>query len=139
MAATLTITGLTVDTQEDAFNARVDALATELGLTAAQREIVRRTPRNGLHVLTRLATLADVAGEGAWPAAYRALSWYSEGASLERVVALLGVSRRPAQSAVVSGTAAGTAATVISAGARLQYTPTGSTWQVVSGAIIGGG
>jgi hypothetical protein len=139
MSAVLSSTGLEIDTQAVAFDARVDALATELGLTAAQRETIRRTGRNGLHVLCRLAALSDVAGQEALLGVYRSLSWYAEGVYLERVVGLLGATRRAAQSSTVSGQAIGTAATVIPDGTRLRYNPTGSTWAVDGAAVIGGG
>lgn len=136
MPAILSSTGLAIDTQAVAFDTLVDDLATELGLTAEQREEIRRTRRNGLHVLCRLTALRDVAGQEALLEVYRRLSWYAEGSHLESVVALLGVERRAQSTSRLAFTVEGSNGTSIPLGSRWRYEPTGSTWVQTSATVL---
>lgn len=140
MSATLDETGLTIETFEEILDAVVASFTTALSLTPAQAYRVRSSVQSVLGNLARIHAENEQASQEVLLAVYNALSWDAEGAQLERVVALLGVTRRPAYSSRVVGTASGTATTSIPNGTRIQYAPEGTVWEVVDGPYtIGGG
>lgn len=140
MTATLDATGLHVQTFDEILDEVVAALTTALSLTPPQAYRVRQSVQSVLGNLARIHTENEQASQEVLLAVYNALSWDAEGTQLERVVALLGVTRRAAFASRVTGPAAGTVATVIPNGTRLQYLPEGTTWAVVDGPYtIGGG
>lgn len=139
MTATFDSTGLTIQSFGEALDEIVDALQTGLTLTDAQAFRVRNDVRSVLGNLARAVAESDIAQQETLLQVYNSLSWYAEGAALERVAALLGVTRRAATSSQVIGAATGTAATALPGGTRLRYNPTGSTWALIGGYVIGGG
>ena len=69
---------------------------------------------------------------------YETLSFSAEEAHLERVVALLGVTRRPAIASSVVGLVQGTPNHTIAEGTTLRYEPAGTLWDVVADTTLDG-
>lgn len=141
MSAVLSSAGLTIQTFDEVLEEVVVALGVALSLTEAQTNRMRTGVRSTLGQIARVEAEREVIAQEALLALYNALSFQAEGAQLDRVVRLLGMTRIPALRGEVIGTAAGTVATAIANGTRLQYNPTGSIWTVIDGpyAIGGGG
>lgn len=139
MSATIDSTGLTIDVFATALDEVITSLVAALNLTDAQEYRIRNDVRNAIALLARIEAEGRIATQEKLLEVYNTLSWYAEDAHLDRIVALLGVTRRAAQVSQVTGTASGVATTAIPDGTRLRYEPTGSTWATSGAAVIGGG
>ena len=139
MSAVLDSSGLTIQSFDAVLEEIIAAIGSALGLTAAQTQRMREGVQSTLGQLARIEAERDVVAQESLLAVYDTLSILAEGAALDRVVQILGMTRIPAALSRVTGTAAGTAGTEIPAGARLRYNPTSTTWVVFSAATISGG
>lgn len=141
---TISGTGLEIEAFDEVLEAYALSLQVGLDLTDAQRERLRTNTRSTLGQLIRVAAEAEVRMQEALLDVYNTLAITAEGAALDRVARLLGVTREPAISSSITGPATGTAATSIPNGTRLQYDgageAAGSVWLVTGGPYtIGGG
>lgn len=129
MSATIDESGLQIQT--------LDEITEE---TSAELEALgfRSDLESSFGQLKRIDGEREAAHQESLQAVYNTLSFFTDGAHLQRVVKLLGVERRPVQSSTVIGTAAGTATTVIPDGTRIRYNPDGSIWQVQGPRTIPG-
>lgn len=139
MSLTIDATGLQIQTYDDILEEIIVAVAVGLSLTAAQTERLRTTVKGSWNQLVRIEAERDQAFQESLLAVYNTLAWAAEGVALDRVVALLGVTRRGDSLSEVAVELDGTPATVIPAGARVQYNPTGSIWTVQAEATIEAG
>lgn len=140
MTVSLTATGLQIQTYDEILDEVVDAYAIALELTPTQKTRVRNSVQSKLGNLARIDAEREAAMQEALLAVYETLSLSTEGQQLETVAGLLGVTRDPAVSSEVVGTASGVAATNIPNGTRLRYDPDLTTWTVIDGPyVIGGG
>jgi hypothetical protein len=140
MSAVLDSTGLTTQTFDEILEEIIVAMGAALSLTDAQTNRMRTGVQSTLGQIVRVEAERDAIGQEALLTVYNALSFQAEGAQLDRVVRLLGMTRIPEERSLVIGTATGTATTVIPTGARLQYNPRETVWLVVDGPyVIGGG
>lgn len=140
MTATISETGVAIQTYDEILEEIVTSLGVALSLTDAQTDAVRTSVQSSLGQLARIEAEREARVQEALLAVYDALSFEAEGTHLDRVVRLLGVTREPAATSRVLGTATGTAATVIPNGTRIQYDGDESVWTVVDGPYtIGGG
>ena len=139
MTITIDATGLHTQTQSEIREEIIVAISAGLALTAAQTQRLRDRVTGSLNQLVRIEAEREAALQDALVSVYQTLSLESEGVSLERVARLLGVTRRQASNSVVAVTISGTASTVIPAGTRWQYDPTGSVWETQAEYTIGGG
>lgn len=139
MSVTLDATGLTVQAYDEILEEIIVAQGAALGLTPAQTQRMREGVQSTLGQLVRVEAEREAALQEAFALVYNTLSFEAEGAQLDRVVRLLGMTRIPAALSQVVGTAAGTPGTVIAAGARLRYDVLETTWAVTVGGTIPGG
>lgn len=140
MSATIDAAGLTIQTFDEILEEIVVALGVALSLTTAQTQRIREGVRSSLGQLARIEAEREVITQEQLLAIYNTLSILSTGAALDRVVRLLGVTRRPAAVSRVIGTAFGIATANIPDGTRLRYNPSDTIWLVADGPyVIGGG
>jgi hypothetical protein len=140
MSATIDAAGLTIQTFDEILEEIVVALGVALSLTTAQTQRIREGVRSSLGQLARIEAEREVITQEQLLAVYNTLSILSTGAALDRVVRLLGVTRRPAAVSRVIGTAFGIATANIPDGTRLRYNPSDTIWLVADGPyVIGGG
>ncbi len=140
MTVTLDATGLQIQTFDEILAEIVTAIGSALDLTPIEKARVQASVQSTLGNLARIDAEREAALQEALLAVYETLSFDAEGAHLDRVVALLGVTREPALLSTVIGTATGTPTTSIPNGTRLRYEPELTTWVVVDGPYtIGGG
>lgn len=133
MSANLSPTGLEIQTYEEILEEIVVALGAALGLDAAQTQRVRDGVESSLGQIVRVEAERESVLQESLLAVYNTISWYAEGALLDRVVGLLGVTRRAAFPSRVLGTATGTTGTLIPNGTRVQYGPAQTIWAVADG------
>lgn len=140
MSVTIDDTGVQIQTFEEAVEEIVLAYQTAFSLTAAQTNRIRTSLLSTLGQDARIAAERDVLAQEAALAVSATLSFDADGAALDRVVELLGVARRAAFASQVTGTASGTATTVIPNGTQIRYAPESTVWVVSGGPYtIGGG
>lgn len=140
MSAVLDSTGLAVQTFDEILEEIIVAQGVALSLTAAQVERMRVGVRSTLGQIVRVWAEQEAIDQEALLSVYNSLSFFAEGAALDRVLRLLGMTRIPEEHSRVTGPAAGTNTTEIPNGTRLQYNPRGSIWLVVDGPYtISGG
>lgn len=140
MTASIDATGLHVQTQSEILEEMIVAIALSLGLTAAQTQLLRTSVAGSLNQIVRNDAEREAAIQDLLLAVYNTLAFETEGAHLDRVVRLLGVTRRDDSFSLVSVTLGGVAATSVPDGTRIQYNPTGSIWTTTGGPfVIGGG
>jgi hypothetical protein len=137
---TFSNTGVEADTYEEILEEIIVAYGVAMSLSAEETQALREGVTGTLRNLVRIEAEREAALQEAILAVYDSLSFLCEGAALDRVVRLLGVTRNPAFRSRVSGEASGTNGTVITTGMRLEYNPNGSIWRVVGGPYtISGG
>lgn len=133
--------GVTIQTVDEILEEIIVALGTELGLSAVQVQRIRASVKSTIGQLARVEAEREAALQEGLLAVYSTISFFSNGAALDRVVRLLGVVRSAALSSRVTGPATGTPGTIIPNNSRIQYDPEGTVWIVVDGpyTISGGG
>lgn len=140
MTVTLDAAGLTVQSYSDILEEIVVQIGIALSLTPPQVQRVRASVQSTLGQIARIEAEREAALQETMAAVYDTLSLYASGASLDRVAALMGVTRLAASASYVTGTATGLAGVVIPNGTRLQYNPEETVWTVVDGPYtVGGG
>ncbi len=139
MSVTVDSTGITTQTFEEILEEIVAALQVNLSLTDAQANRIQTSLQSGLGQWSRIQAEREVLEQEALSAVYDTLSLTTDGANLDRVVRLLGLTRRAAVVSEVTGTITGTAAVVVPAGFRIQYNPDGTVWVTDAEYTIGGG
>ncbi len=139
MTATLDATGLTIQSFDDVFAEFVAALQSGLALTNAQTDRVRTSVTSTLGNWSRVSAENEARLQEMLLAVYNTLSIESTGVQLDRVVRLLGVSRRPAANSRVLGRGTGTPATAIPDGTRIRYNPIGAVFLVDGAQVLDGG
>lgn len=139
MPLTINATGLIIQTFDEILEEIIVAVAVGQNLTAAQTQSLRDVATGSINQMVRIEAERDAAFQEALVKIYNTLAFTADGANLDRVVALLGVVRRPDTMSLISATLGGVAATVITAGSRVQYNPTGSVWTVLAEVTVGGG
>lgn len=138
MTATLDTTGLTIQSFDDVFAEFVASLQSGLALTNAQTDRVRTAVTSTLGNWSRISAENEARIQEMLLAVYNTLAIESQGVQLDRVVRLLGVSRRAAENSRVLGLATGTAATAIPDGTRIRYNPTGAVFLVDGAQVLNG-
>lgn len=139
MSATIDSTGLTIQSFDDVLEEIIVAQATALSLTPAQTQRMRLGVQSTLGQIVRVEAEREVMYQEALLAVYNALSIEAEGAQLDRVMRLLGMTRIPAALSRVVGTATATAGTTIAVGTRLRYDVLETVWEVAVGGVVPGG
>lgn len=139
MTVSIDATGVHTQTMAEIQEEIIVAISAGLALTAAQTQRLRDTVRGSLNQLVRIEAEREGALQEAMLAVYDVLSFEAEGVPLDRVARLLGVTRRDDSFSLVTVEIAGTPATLVPAGTRVQYNATGSIWSVQADATIGGG
>jgi hypothetical protein len=128
--------GLDIDTLDESLEGIIGELQTELSLTDAQVNRLRTNVSSSLGQLARQSAEREQQHQEALVAIYNTLSFDATGASLDRVVRLLGVTRLPARSSrVLADITGGNASVVIPDGTRYRYNPTGDVF-TTDGAIM---
>lgn len=139
MSAVVDSSGLTIQSFDEILEEIIVAQGTALSLTAAQIQRMRAGVQSTLGQIVRVEAEREAIAQEALLSVYNALSFQAEGAQLDRVVRLLGMTRLPAELSRVTGTASGTPATEIPTGTRLRYNPLETVWVVDGPYTIGGG
>ncbi len=139
MTVTIDATGLHTQTYVEILEEIIVAIGAALSLTAAQIQSLRESAIGSLHQLARIEAEREAAMHDALLSVYNTLGIDSDGVNLERVVRLLGVTRRADSNSLVTASFDGVAATSIPNGTRVQYNPTGSIWTTTGGPWIIGG
>jgi uncharacterized phage protein gp47/JayE len=137
VTVTIDATGLHVQTYEEILEEIIIAISVGLALTAAQTQRLRDTVGGSWNQLVRIEAEREAGLQESLLAVYNTLSLEAEGVPLDRVAALLGVSRRAESYSVVAVEFAGVAATVIPDGTRVQNNTNGSIWLVDGPAVVG--
>lgn len=135
MSATLDSTGLTIQTNAEIL---ADVIA---DLQAAFGSNVRTELQSSFGQLARIWAELEAFEQEALLSVFHTFDLNAaEGVSLDRLVALLGMTRIPELQSQVTGTATGTPATNIPNGTRIQFDDDETVWLVVDGPYtIGGG
>ncbi len=141
MTVTIDATGLHIQTYEEILEEIIIAISVGLSLTAAQTQRLRDTVGGSWNQLVRIEAEREAGLHESLLAVYNTLSLEAEGVPLDRVAALLGVSRRPESAAELTVTFTGTPAASVPNGTRLQENATGAIFVVTGGPYVipGGG
>jgi uncharacterized phage protein gp47/JayE len=140
MSASVDSTGLNIETYSTIFNTLVDLYASAFGNTDIQRERIRNNLESVAGNILRILAEQIYENQEALLDVYNAQGFYASGAALDKVVALLGVTRLGELQSECTVTATGVAATVLANGIRASSSEDGTTWEVIDGPYtIGGG
>jgi uncharacterized phage protein gp47/JayE len=140
MSATLTSTGLTTETFTTVLGAIADQIQLARGLTDAQRDRIAEDVRSSYGQIARIFSELEVSWQEALASLYDSLSISATGANLDRVAALLGITRVAVLSSEVVVTFNGTATTPIPNGTRVQFNDDETVWTSIDGpSEVGGG
>jgi copper chaperone CopZ len=137
MSAVFTSSGLTIQTYEEVHDEVLAAAKAGLGLTDSQVTRLRSNLEGPIAQLLHIQAEREAAEQENLLQVFTALSWYATGVALDNVVALLGVTRRAESFSRVVLTVSAPNGTLIAAGTRVEYNPTGSTWAVVADVTVG--
>lgn len=140
MSITIDASGLTIQTYDEILAELITSVGVALNLTEAQVQRIRDGVRSTLGQMVRIEAEREAVMGEALLEVYGTLTLLTEGVALDRVVRLLGVTRRPAVVSRVLGLITGTPAAALADGVRLRYNPRGTVWRVVDGPyVVGGG